>query len=237
MTDNIHSAEQPTSFVPTPDELAVLVRHWATEAIHDKYFLFWGQCYGGSDLDRVTCDWARVSEIAKTLGDDMTEKTIEQAYQQAAQDYDRNHWIVFRYGTHEEEVAYQQMGGQALEHFHEGVADRLASEVMERVFREGPVEEQMSLLKEELRRYSTKLQSLKSGPQYIIEVFGIDFPVEIKRLALSIGIEDPKPDSPNTFFKTLTLEQGKAMLAALDEVARKGEGALKELVDGPVAKE
>jgi hypothetical protein len=62
----------------------------------------------------------------------------------------------------------------------------------------------------------------------------IDFPSEVKPLVLSIGIDDPEPSRQcNTFFKTLTLEQGKAILVALDETARKGESALKELVAEP----
>ena len=40
-------------FVPSPDELAVLVKHWVNEAIDDEYFLFWGQCFGSSDLQRI----------------------------------------------------------------------------------------------------------------------------------------------------------------------------------------
>jgi len=41
--------------------------------------------------------------------------------------------------------------------------------------------------------------------------------------------DDPDPQ-PNGFFGTLSIEQGKAFLAKLDEVAKKGEGALEALV-------
>ena len=229
--NNNLSAYKPIRFMPTPDQLAVLVKHWVNEAINDEYFLFWGQCVSTSDIRRIDLDWKRVNEIAEVLGDEATHAAVEETYQQAAQAFDRNHWIVFRYGTREELDAYQEMGGQCLEEFHDGVAHRLASQVVERVFREGPAEQQMSLLKTELKRYSTKIHRLKSGPRYIIEIFGIDFPSEVKPLVLSIGIDDPEPSPQcNTFFKTLTLEQGKAILAALDETARKGESALKELV-------
>jgi hypothetical protein len=217
-------------FVPTPDELAVLVKHCVNGAIDDEYFLFWGQCFGSSDLWDIHLDWKRVNEIAEVLGDEATHTAVEEAYQDAAQDFDRNHWIVFRYGTREEQDAYQEMGGQFLEEFEDGVAERLASQVVKRVFREGPEKKQMSLLKTELKRYSTKLQRLKSGPRHIINIFSISFPAEVKQLVLSIGIKDAGPNSSNTFFKSLTLEQGKAILAALDETARKGESALKELV-------
>jgi len=234
MTEDTNpSAEQPICFVPNPDELAVLVKHWVNEAINDEYFLFWGQCFGSSDLRRFHLDWKRVNEISDVLGDKATRKAVEEAYQQAAQDFDRTHWIVFRYGTREEQDAYQEMGGQFLEEFEDGVADRLASQVVERVFREGTAEQQISLLKTELKRYLTTLHRLKSGSRHVIELFGVRFPAEVERLVLSIGIEDAGPDSPNTFFKSLTLEQGKAILAALDETARKGESALKELVAEP----
>jgi len=214
----------------TPDELAVLVKHWVNKAIDDEYLIFWGQCFGSSDLWDIHLDWKRVNEISDVLGDEATRKAVEEAYQQAAQDFDHNHWIVFRYGTREEQDAYQEMGGQFLEEFEDGAADRLASQVVKRVFREGPEKKQISLLKTELKRHSTTLNHLKSGPRHIIELFGVRFPAEVKRLVLSIGIEDAGPNSPNTFFKSLTLEQGKATLAALDETARKGESALKELV-------
>jgi len=232
--NNNLSAEQPIRFVPTPDELAVLVKHWVNKAFDDEYFIFWGQCFGSSDLQHIHHDWKRVNDIADVLGDEATHTAVEEAFQQAAQDFDRNHWIVFRYGTSEEGEAYREAGGQCFEEFSDGVADRLASQVVERVFHEGPAEQQMSLLKTELKRYSTKLHRLKSGPRHVIEIFGIDFPAEVKTLVLSIGINDPEPSPQcNTFFKLLTLEQGKAILAALDETARKGEDALKELVAEP----
>lgn len=225
------SAEQPISLVLTRDELTVLVRHWANEAINEQYSIFSGLCFSSSDFDRIAYAWKRVSEIADVLGDEATRTAVDETYRQVAQDCNRNHWIVFRYGTQKERAAIENEGGQCFEEFDEGIAERLASQVVERVFREGPAEQQMSLLKEELKRYSTRLHRLKSGPRYTIEIFGIDFPAEMKRLVLSLGIEDPDPNPEhNTFFKTLTLEQGKAILAALDKTARKNEGALKELI-------
>jgi hypothetical protein len=225
------ASQQPISFVPTPDELAVLAKHWVNEAINDEYFIFWGQCFGLSDLDQIDSDWGRVNEIGKMLGHEATRTAIEEAYSQAAQDYDRNHWIVFRYGKHEERAAYQEVVKQCCEESQDGLADRLASQVVKRIFREGTAEQQTSLLQEELKRYSTKLNHFKTGPHHIVEIFGIHFPAEVKRLVSSIGIEDPEPNPrDNTFFKTLTLEQGKLILAALDETAQKGEGALQELV-------
>jgi len=230
-TAKVTNNDNCNRFVPTPDELAVLAKHWVNEAINDEYFIFWGQCFGLSDLDQIEFDWARVNEIEKMLGHEATRTAIEEAYSKAALDYDRNHWIVFRYGTREEQVAYQEVVRQCVENCQDGLADRLASRVVERVFREGTAEQQTSLRKEELKRYSTKLHDLNSGRRHIIEIFGIRFPAEVKRLVLSIAIEDPEPKPRgNTFFKTLTLEQGKLILAALDETARKGEGALKELV-------
>jgi hypothetical protein len=225
------ATQQPTCFVPAPDELAVQVKHWVNKAIDDQYFIFWGQCFSLSDLDQIDFDWNRVYEIEKMLGHEATRTAIEEAYSQAAQNYDRNHWIVFRYGTHEERAAYQEVVRQCVEDCQDGLADRLVSQVVKKVFSEGSVEQQTRLLKEELKRYSTKLKHLKTGPHHIVKIFGIHFPAEVKRLISSIGIEDPEPNPRrNTFFKTLTLEQGKLILAALDEIARKGEGALKELV-------
>jgi hypothetical protein len=145
---------QPIGFVPTPDELAVLAKHWVNEAIDDEYFMFWGQCYGLSDLDQIDFDWARVREIEKMFGHEATRTAIEEAYSKAAQDYDRNHWIVFRYGTDEERAAYQEVLGQCFEACKDGLADKLASQVVKRVLSEGTAEQQTSLLKEEVKRQS-----------------------------------------------------------------------------------
>jgi len=222
--------EQPICFVPTPEELAVLVSYWVKDAIRVKYFIFWGQCYGGCEIREISFDWERVNEIAKVLGNEATDRAVEGAYLRAAQDYNRNDWIVFCYGTHQEKKGYQKIGGQGLDDFDAGVADRLASQVLERVFREGTAEQQMCLLETELRRYSTKLRAIKDRSGHLIQIFGIYFPAELKRLVLGVGVEDA--DS-KWGFNTLTLEQGKAILAALDETARNGEGALKELVAEP----
>jgi hypothetical protein len=48
-------------------------------------------------------------------------------------------------------------------------------------------------------------------------------------LVLSTGVDDPNPQ-PNSLFGNLSLDQGKALLAKLDETAKKGESALKALV-------
>jgi hypothetical protein len=225
---------QPTILVLTPEELTALVKHWVKLAIDDEYFIFWGQCFGNSDLRRIDRDWQRVNEIARVLGEQGTATAIEEAFLQTFQDFDRNYWIVFRYGTDEEQNSYQHAGGQAFDEFEDGIASNLASKVVERVFRDGPAEQQMKLLKEELKRYSVKLSRFKTGPHHIIEIFGIDFPIEIKQIVLKAGVEDPDHDPQhNTFFKMVTLEQGKAILYALDDVAAKGEDALEELVAGP----
>jgi hypothetical protein len=150
-------AQQPISFVPTRDELALLVKHWVNEAIDDAYFIFWGQCFSLSDLDRIDFDWNRVHEIEKMLGHEATRTAIEEAYSQAAQDHNRNHWIVFRYGTHEEQSAYQEVVRQCVQDCQDGLADRLASQVVNRVLREGTAEQQTSLLKEELNRQTDKV--------------------------------------------------------------------------------
>jgi len=60
-------------------------------------------------------------------------------------------------------------------------------------------------------------------------IFGIYFAAELRGLLLSAGVDDPDPQSIG-FFGTLSIEQGKAFLAKLDEVAKKGEGALEALV-------
>jgi hypothetical protein len=227
---NAHGKEM-TDFVPTQAELIHLVKYWVREAIDDRYFIFWGQCFGSSDLRRIDLGWQRVKEIAQVLGEAETDKAVKEAYEEAAQDFKQSDWVVFRYGTQEERTLYQGNGGQGLSDFECGVAEEIACKVVQRVFRDGAPEQQQALIKDELARYARKLRVYKRGPQHVVEVFGIYFPGELRRLIASIGVADPDPQ-PNGFFGTLSIEQGKALLAKLDEIAKKGEGALKALVTG-----
>jgi hypothetical protein len=93
------STKEITGFVPTQDELIHLVKYWATKAIHDRYFIFWGQCFGNSDLRCIDFDWQRVDEIAQLLGEEETDKAVKKAYEDIAHEFERDDWIVFRYGT------------------------------------------------------------------------------------------------------------------------------------------
>jgi hypothetical protein len=227
--------ETQTNFVPTQDELIHLVKYWVKKAVDDRYFIFWGQCFGSSDLRRIDLDWQRVNEIAQILGEAETDKAVKKAYKETAQDFKQSDWIVFRYGTQEEQTSYQDNGGQGLSDFKCGIAEEIACKVVERVFRDGAPEQQQALIKDELARYARKLRGYKRGPQHVVEVFGIYFPAELRRLIASIGVADPDPQ-PNGFFGTLSIEQGKALQAMLDETAKKGEGALKALVTGHEAR-
>jgi hypothetical protein len=58
----------------TKDEVIHLVKYWVKKAIDDRYFIFWGQCFGSSDLRRIDFDWQRVDEIAQILGKEETDK-------------------------------------------------------------------------------------------------------------------------------------------------------------------
>jgi hypothetical protein len=234
MMKNSHAiaeTQQSPDFVPTRAELIHLVKYWVSKAIGDEYFIFSGQCFGSSDLRRIDFDWQRINEIAQILGEADTDKAIKKANEEAAQDFKQSDWIVFRYGTQEERTSYQDNGGQCFWDFECGVAEEIARKVMHRVFREGAPEEQQALMKDELARYARKLFSYKRGPQHVVEIFGIYFPAELRRLILSIGVADNNPQ-PNGFFGTLSIEQGKAVLAMLNETAKKGEGALEALVTG-----
>src|ERR1700730_16588051 len=222
---NAHSKEI-TGIVPTQDELIHLVKYWVKKAVNDRFFIFWGQCYGSSDLGRIDLDWHRVNEIAQILGEEETKKAVRKAYEETAQHFEQSDWIVFRYGTQKERTAYQDEGGECLSHFECGVAEEIARKVAQRVFRGGTPEQQQALLKEELARYAKKLHSYKRGSRHIVQIFGIDFPAELRTF-----VDDPHPQ-PNGSFGTVSIEQGKALLAKLDETAKKGEDALKALVAG-----
>jgi hypothetical protein len=222
-----HSTNAPskeiTGFVPTQDELIHLLKHWVKKAVDEQFFVFGCQSYGSYDLQRN-----RINEIAQILGDEETDRAVKKAYEEAAQDFDKSDWIVFRYGTQKERTAYQDKGGNALSDFECGVAEKIACKVAQRVFRDGSPEQQQALLKEELARYAKKLHSYKRGSRHIVEIFGISFPAELRTL-----VDDPHPE-PNGSFGTVSIEQGKVLLAKLDETAKKGEDALKALVAGHV---
>jgi hypothetical protein len=202
---NAHSKEI-TGFVPTQDELIHLVKHWVRKAIDDEYFIFWGQCYGSSYLRCIDFDWERISEIAQILGEEETNKAVRKGYEEAAQDFERSDWIVFRYGTKEERTAYQDKGGQCLSDFECGVAEEIACKVVQRVFRDGTPEQQQAFIKDELARYARKLRNYKRASQHVVEIFGIHFPDELRSLVLTTGADDPNPQ-PNGFFGTLSIAQ------------------------------
>jgi hypothetical protein len=167
ITDTQHSTnahgKESTGFVPTQGELMHLVKYWVRKAIADEYFIFWGQCVGGSDLRRIDFDWTRVNEIAQILGQAETDRAVMKAYEEAAQDFEQSNWIVFRYGTREERTFYQDNGGQCFSDFERGVVEETACKVVQRVFREGAPEQQQALIKDELACYARKLFSYKRG--------------------------------------------------------------------------
>jgi hypothetical protein len=213
----------------TQRELIHLVKYWVRKAIDDRYFIFWGQCFGNSDLRCIDFDWQRVDEIAQILGEEETDKAVKKAYEETAHEYERNDWILFHYGTRDEQRAYQDKGGQCLSDFERGEAEEIASRVIQRVFRKGTPEEQQALIKDELARYARKLHSYKRGWRRVVEIFGIFFPVELRSLVLSTGVDNPNPQA-NSYVGSL--EQGKALLTKLNEIAERGEGSLAALVTG-----
>jgi hypothetical protein len=213
----------------TKDEVIHLVKYWVKKAIDDDYFIFSGQCFGSSDFLRIDFDWKRVNEIAQILGKEETDRAVKKAYEEVAQDVERCDWIVFHYGIRKERTLYQEKGGQCLSDFEPGEAEEIACRVVQRVFREGTAEEQQELIKDELTRYASKLHGYKRGWRHVVEFFGINFPAELRRFIPSIGTADRNPQ-PNKFVGTISTERGKALLAMLDETAKKGEDALRALV-------
>jgi hypothetical protein len=214
----------------THGELIHLVKYWVKKAVHDRYFIFWGQCFGKSDLRCIDFDWQRVNEIAQILGKEETDKAVDIAYEETALEFERDDWVVFRYGTHDEQRAYQDKGGQFLSDFEPGEGEEIACRVVQRVFRGGTLEEQQELLRDELARYAKKLYSYNRCGS-VVEIFGVSFPNELRSLVPSKRVEVPNPQSNETL-GTTSIEQGKAFLEALNETAKKGEAALEALVTG-----
>jgi hypothetical protein len=205
------------------------VKYWAKRAIDDDYFIFWAQGCSSSDLRQIDLDWKRVNDIAQILGKEETDKAVKKAYEEAALEFQRDDWIVYRYGSRDEQNTYGDKGGQCFSDFEPGEAETIACSVVQRVLRQGTPEEQQTLIKDELTRYSKRLYGYKRGWRHAVEIFGIFFPGELRRLILSTGIDGSNPE-PNSFFENFSIEQGKALLAILDEATKKGEDALEALV-------
>lgn len=217
-----------TGFVLRRHELRELVKYSIREEISSEFLQFQ---FTGDNFDNFA---ERADEILKVLGEQERFVLVNEVFLEAALDYPIHHWRVFRYGTPEEKRAYKEKGGGDFQHSEPGVAESMASKVVDRVFREGAPLEQRVLLDAELRRYSATLCSYV-GPAPIvwtmqIGFFEIDFPVELKPFVVSTGINELDPDPDHCSFLEASLEQGKAILLALDKVARKGEDALKALV-------
>jgi hypothetical protein len=225
--------KKPTVFVPTEEELFQLVKYWTREATREEWGRFNGLSYGHKDLYWTHEKWRRVHEIAEVLRDELTNYAIDEALAEEAQECDRNTWIVFRYGTTDERREYEATRRSEFQ-FEPVAASAVASKVVERIFREASSEEQADLLNEELQRYATKFEGYIAveSSQYRrcfdedgyddpickkIDRFGIRFPATLKSLV---------PEISDRF------EEGKAMLKALDEIAKKGEDALKTLIAG-----
>ncbi len=230
---NGKSAEEIPAFVPTRHELIQLVKYWIKEVLDLDFWWFLSQTTGSTEIRVRPFAIRRINRIADAVGDDQVRKAVRDVTDEYAQKASRDEWIVFQYGTAEEEAFYHDDDNLDNRNgfVKAGVAGELASKVVDRIFREGTPEQQEDLLKAELRRYSCILRRYWPGGHFI-QLFGIDFPCEVKPLVLKTGVDDPAPDPDrNTFFK-LSVQQGKSILAALDEVARKGEDALKALVQG-----
>ena len=84
-------------------------------------------------------------------------------------------------------------------------------------------------MRDELARYARKLYSYNRGGA--VEIFGICFPSQLRGSIPSTGIDVPNPQ-PNETVGTISIEQGKAFLEALNETAKKGEAALEALANG-----
>jgi hypothetical protein len=216
----IANEKKLSEFVPMQEELIQLVKYWVRKAIDGDYFIFWGQCVGGSALRRVDFAWQRVNDIPQIAGKDEKDGAVIQAYEDAAQECERSHWIVFCFGTREERTLYQDQGGQCLWDFASGVSEEIARSMAQRVLSEGKPEKQQALIKDELGRYARKLHRYKRVPGHSVEILGIHFPAELRRLILSTGVNDPDPQ-PNEFYGAVTPSMAKLFWHSLMKQIRR----------------
>lgn len=105
------------TFRPTERELFQLVKYWAKEAIAEELELFWGQCFGMSDIDRMDAAWLRVNEIGELIGQSNAAAAVEQAISELAALFtdalERSMWIVYRYGTMDERRPFNTSAARA----------------------------------------------------------------------------------------------------------------------------
>jgi hypothetical protein len=222
-----HYDQQVPGFV-SQFELAHLAKYRMLDAITYERLLF-------ESLQSESGNFAgHAEQILQVLGAEERFWIVREAFREAALKCAPDYWRVFRYGTPEERQAYYENGG--LDISEPGAAESVASNVVDSVFCEGTAQEQLDLLHEELSRYSVQLHGY-AGPSHVLRIWlpgssDVTFPVQLKPLVLSTGVDDddPRPGlDHNTSFK-LSLEQAKALLATLDEIAKKGHGALRMLV-------
>ena len=234
-------SQNTSGFVATESELIILVKEWTKRVIRDQYWWFIAAFNGLREVYAAIEKWQRVHEIGRTLGDELTRQAVDEAIAEEAQNFDRNAWIVFHYGNEDEHLQFNATRIGEVE-FDPVPAAAVAAKVVERVFRDSSPEDQEALLKEELRRYATKLERFiaarSSGGDYerylTVELFGINFPAALKMLVSSTGAGDPDPNPENEMifnahfrYTSLSLDQGKKILRALDA---QGEDWLRALI-------
>ena len=137
------------NFVATKDELFQLAKYWAEKAIGYEFFDFLTQSFSG-DQD---CAWHRVSKIADLLGEEESQKAVNEAYEECGEVFHRQAWDVFMKGNKEERKAFQEWLSKA--------EKRESEEVMRLRSRMNPNENSSDLI---WKRLSTEESSADGHP-------------------------------------------------------------------------
>ncbi len=104
---NGENAREVPGFVPTRQELSVLVKYWTIKIIDYDFFVFCYEQTSSSDSRRKAFASRRIARIEAFIGADAVERAVNDAYEEYGQTTNSEAWRIFLHGTDEEFRAFR----------------------------------------------------------------------------------------------------------------------------------
>jgi hypothetical protein len=110
--DEVHGpgAREIPGYVPTRDELTLLVEHWAWMEV-DRTFRHWFMLGEASSTDSRLIAFAasRINRVAKLVGDDFVNKIVSEVHDhyRRSSDIDERTWHIFKHGDRKQWDEFQ----------------------------------------------------------------------------------------------------------------------------------
>ncbi len=95
-----------SGFVVTPDELLVLVKHWATVSLDVDCFAVTHRQVGDWHFSRQDFADERIDEIVALIGDEAVQKAVNEVRKDFERSVRSRSWRIFRHGTETERAAF-----------------------------------------------------------------------------------------------------------------------------------